>query len=462
MSKKLSRWICAACAAVLILATNSLPARALSLDPGFIPQSNALELVNLDTGDTIYSKNANARLYQASTTKVMTFIVASELIKDPKNTMVTISENVQKMLPDRSYVSVQLAVGERMSALNLMYCMMLPSGNDAAIALAYYAADGNMQQFIQKMNQKAKELGCTQTNYTNVFGKEDKNHYTTANDLKKVYRYADTLPNFKQIASTASYTVPKTNCTAARKLTNSNELIQKSSKYYYQPCTNGKTGTSDKAGYCLASTASEGGSHYLCIAMDAPSEKNGIAIKDNGAFKDSRQLYEWAFDSLKSQKILTKGTVFGNVTVVQAKGNQHILPAVPSSDYNAMLPTSGGKISTKVSLPKSIHAPVKMGDKVGTVTVLYNNEKLTAANLVASQDVPLYAAFYQQQWFQIAAIIVGAAAVIFLIILLIRKLRNRHRKMDLGSGRSRRWSRYSSRHSRSRSHSSKNGYHNYH
>ena len=460
MKKKLKQWFCTACAAVLVIVTGTVPVQAANLNPGFIPQSKALELVNLDNGDTVYSKNADQKVPQASTTKVMTFIVASELIKDPKNTIATISGDVQAQLPDRSFVTVQLAVGERISALNLMYCMLIPSGNDAAIALAESAAGGNMTQFVQRMNQKAKELGCTGTNYTNVFGKYDKGHYTTAKDLEKIYRYAYTLPYFKEITSSASYTVPATNYTAARKLKASNKLMDKTSSYYYQPCTGGKTGTSDESGYCLASTASKDGANYLCIALGAPSVKNGTAVTTNGAFEDSRQLYSWAFESLKKKDILSKSKAVANVSVQQAKDKNQQLAVVPASDYSTMLPADGST-TTKVSLPKSIAAPVKKGDKVGTVTVLYNNETLTTVDLVASADVTQYVAFYKQQWFKVAVIAVGAVVVVGLIILLIRLLRSRHhRGGNYGGG-----SRYRGKRSASRSSSrrrSKSSYHNYH
>ncbi|MCH4239447.1 MAG: hypothetical protein LKF71_04180 [Oscillospiraceae bacterium] len=459
MKKKIIQWVCAFCAVALVITTSGLPVRAISFDPGFVPQSKSLELVNLDTGDTIYAKNTTQKLYQASTTKLMTFIVASELIKDPKDTTITINDNVQNKLPDRSYVSVQLAVGERISALNLMYCMLLPSGNDAAIALAEAAAGGNMQQFIQLMNKKAKELGCTCTNYTNVFGVADKNHYTTAEDLKKVYRCAYSLPYFKEITSKSAYTVPATNYTPARKLAASNKLMDKASKYYYQPCTSGKTGTSDEAGYCLASTASKNGMNYLCIALDAPSQKSGRPVPDNGAFEDSRQLYEWAFSSLKKQAVLSKDKAVANVSVLQAKDRHQQLAAVPVSDYNAMLPDNGGKITTKAELPKNVTAPVKKGAKIGSVKVLYNNETLTTMQLVAAEDIPQYVIFYKQRWFKIALVAVIAAAAGFLIVQLIRFLRNHHRRGGSSFGSKHSRNRYSGH---SRHHASKGSYHNYH
>lgn len=426
MKKKLKRWACAAFAALLVVTSAIVPGQAAALDPGFIPQSNALELVSLDSGDTIYAKNADTKIYQASTTKIMTFIVASELIRDPQNTNTVISADVQKQIPDRSFVTVQLAVGEKISALNLMYCMLIPSGNDAAIALAE-TASGNTTQFVQLMNKKAKALGCTNTNYTNVFGNYDKDHYTTVKDMEKIYRYAYSLPLFRKITSCTSYTVPATNYTAARKLVPSNKLLVKGDSYYYAACTGGKTGTSDQAGYCLASTASKDGTNYLCIAMGAPCVKDGKKVISNGAFDDSRQLYNWAFTSLKKQSVLSKTKSVANVTVLQAKSKNQQLAVLPIKDYSAMLPTDSAKVTTKLSLPKSITAPVKAGQKIGTATVYYGSNALTTIDLVASEEVPLHIPFYRQFWFKIVLIAVAAAIVVLLILLLIRTLRSRHR-----------------------------------
>lgn len=457
MKRYKMQWVCAVCTAVLVVTSVVTPAHAASLDPGFSPKSSAVELVSLDTGETVYEKNADKRVVQASTTKIMTFIVASELMKDPKSTTVTIPAQVQQLLPDRSFVTVQLAVGERISAQDLMYCMLVPSGNDAAIALALAASGGHMDQFVQRMNQKAKDLGCTDTNYTNVFGDYSTKHYTTARDLEKVYRYARTLPLFQTITSSASYTVPATNFTAARHLVSSNKLLVKDSTYYYNACTGGKTGTSDQAGYCLASTAAKGGSSYLCIALGAPCVQNGQEITSNGAFDDSRQLYEWAFNSLKKQAVLQKSRVMGTVSVLQAEKHRQPVTVVPEQDYSAMLPADS-KTTTKLSLPQSIAAPVKKGQKIGTADILYNGQKLETVNLVASADVSQYLPFYQQQWFRIALIAVSIAAAAAALLLLLRALRHRNRRGGFGGGRR---GGYRPNRRRMRRRMKKNSYHTY-
>ncbi|ARP50521.1 hypothetical protein B6259_06315 [Ruminococcaceae bacterium CPB6] len=454
MKKKLMRWACAAFAAVLVAAAAVIPGQAATgLDPGFIPQSSALELIDLDSGGTIYAKDADKKVSQASTTKVMTFIVANELIHDPANTMATISADVQQQLPNRSFVTVQLAVGEKISALNLMYCMLVPSGNDAAIALAESASGSNMAQFVKLMNAKAKALGCTNTNYTNVFGNYNKDHYTTAHDLEKIYKYAYSLPLFRKIASCASYTVPATNYSKARQLAASNKLLVKNSNYYDASCTGGKSGTSDQAGYCLASTASKNGMNYLCVAMGAPSVKNGKSVLTNGAFEDSRQLYDWAFSSLKKQSVLSKSKSVANVTVQQTKDHSQQLAVMPAQDFSAMLPTDGGKVTTKVSLPKSVAAPVKAGQKIGTIAVSYNGQTMANVDLVASQEVSRHIPFYLQPWFKVVAIIVIVAAAAVLIFLLIRFLRSHGHRGGGYGGRS--WNRRSTRYSPKRGHHSK-------
>lgn len=449
-------WSCAIVAAIFVCVGAVLPVQAASFNPGFDPASTAVTLVNLDNGESVYQKNADKRLPQASTTKVMTFIIAEEQLKDPANTKVTVTQNALNQIPDSSFVTVQLREGEEMSALNLMYCMLVPSGNDAANVLADYVSNGNISNFVEQMNEKAKELGCTNTHYTNVFGNYDAQHYTSANDLAKIYQYALKLPLFKEITGKAEYTVPATNYSAARNLKTSVKLMDKTSNYYFAECTGGKTGTSDQAGYNLASTAEKDGKNMLCIALGAPSVQNGQAVKTNGAFNDSRKLFDWAFQSLKQQEVLPKDKAVSSLPVLKAKDKNQKVSAVPETAYAALLPAdaANGNIQTNVSLPQNVTAPIKKGQKLGTATVSYNGQQLAQVNLVSDTDIAQYIPIYQRPWFRIAVIVVAAVVVVVLIVLLIRFMRRRSRGHFGGRGGRRRRGRYRP--------SSRRGYHHYH
>lgn len=414
-------------AAVLLLCVGTLlPAKAANFDPGFETASAAAVLIDLDNGEALYQKNADERLPQASTTKVMTFIVAAEQISDPANTEITVTQNALDQIPDLSFVTAQLREGEKMSALDLMYCMLIPSASDAANALADYVGNGDIQSFVDRMNQKAEELGCTNTHYTNVFGNYDEQNYTTVNDLAKIYQYAETLPHFQEIVSQASYTVPATNYSPARNLQSSVKLLDPSSSYYYEYCTGGKTGTTDQAGYCLASTASNDQLNLLCVTMGAPSVRDGVSVEDNGAFTDASQLYAWAFSSLQQQEVLPANQQVSTLPVLEARDRDQTLSVIPAQAYTALLPEGAAEqIETSVSLPANVTAPVAQGQKLGTVTLTYNGQELATVDLVAAVAIEQYIPIYQRPWFRIAVLIAGAVIIVLLVIFLVRALRKR-------------------------------------
>ena len=161
-------------------------------------------LVSMDTGQTVFEKEADAKRYPASTTKIMTYIVAYESIEDVENTRIEIKKSVIDRLLNTGSSMAFLSdhIGEKVKVMDLLYSLMVPSGNDAAMVLADYIGGGDIQIFVDKMNTKAEELGCENTHFANPDGLHDENHYTTARDLLKITNYALKLPNFKKISDT--------------------------------------------------------------------------------------------------------------------------------------------------------------------------------------------------------------------------------------------------------------------
>ena len=165
----------------------------------------------------------------------------------------------------------------------LLHGLMIRSGNDASLVLADYVCNGDINQFVEMMNQKAQELGCQDTHFTNPHGLHDENHYTTARDLYLITKYAMTLPNFMEISSKVSYVLPATNKQETRRITTTNHLINQNAEgnYYYMYAKGIKTGAHDQAGYCLVSTAIRNGYSYMCVALGAPSvdEKRELHLR---------------------------------------------------------------------------------------------------------------------------------------------------------------------------------------
>jgi D-alanyl-D-alanine carboxypeptidase (penicillin-binding protein 5/6) len=437
----------------ICICLSSVTASAATFNINFQPTSAAIELINLDTDTVVYQKNADVRREPASTTKIMTFIVASEHIKDLQGTKISITKEVMNTLLGTGSSMSNIKIGDQLTALQLLNCMLVPSGNDAALFLADYVGKGNVDSFVDMMNQKAKELGCTGTHFTNPHGLHDDNHYTTASDLSKMTKYAMSLPHFTDITSQARYSykpVGGPDAGKTRNLSTTNLMIDKNvrSQYYYQFTRGIKTGHTDEAGYCLVSSATAEGYSYLCVVLGAPDiDANGKKIQAHGEMADTQKLYRWAFTNLELKKnLLSSSDSIGEVKLNNAWNKDKLL-LVADKNYSAMLPinVSANSIIITKNIPSSVDAPIKKGDVIGTATLSYANQKLTTVNLVASESVErselLHSAnavkkVLTSTWFIVIVAIIILLVIIYIILALIynRKKKNlrkvkKYRKM---------------------------------
>ena len=410
---------------------------AAEFDTDFDTVCKSIYLENLDTGMTVFSKNADTRRYPASTTKIMTYIITAENISDLKNTYITVKGSVLSQLDGTGSSVSGIEANERLSVYQFLNCLMLPSGNDAALVLADYIGNGDVKKFVAKMNAKAKELGCSNTHFVNPHGLNDPNHYTTVNDMAKITKYAMKLPYFSDISNTVS-----SDCLGEdRYLITTNYMIDpnRGGEYYYEYAKGIKTGsTGNDSGYCLVSSASKDGYTYLCIAYGAPYEDDNGEAYDNGAMIDSKNLYEWAFENLEIKTVLDKNDLVKEIKLNYA-WNKDTIQLVPSQSYSTILPSDVDvtSIDKNFDIPKSIDAPVKQGDKVGTVTLSYANQKLATIDLTASESVDrsefLSAIdglknFVTSIWFILAVIVIAVLFVTYLIIITIYTKRKKNQR----------------------------------
>lgn len=398
-------------------------AKAAEFEIDFDTSSKSIYLENIDTGTVVYSKEPDTRRYPASTTKIMTYIITAEHVADLKNTYVTIKGSVLHMLDGTGSSVAGLEAKEKLSVYQLLNCLMIPSGNDAALVLADYIGDGDIDKFVGMMNDKAKELGCEGTHFSNPHGLNDPQHYTTVRDMATITKYALTLPEFLDICDTATSDVLGED----RYLVTTNYMIDpvRGGDYYYDYAKGIKTGsTGNDSGYCLVSTASKGGYTYLCVAYGAPYEDENGESYDNGAMIDSKNLYEWAFDNLSIKTIIDKNDLVKEIGIEFA-WNKDKIQLSPANSYSTILPddVAISSIDKTFNIPESIEAPVKAGDKVGTVTLSYANNELVTIDLVASETVDrseLLTAIDSikniviSKWF-----IISVSAIVFLVIIYI-------------------------------------------
>ncbi len=409
-------------------------ADAATFNVDFQLNSKSVYLENLDTGTVVFQKEADARRFPASTTKIMTYIITAEHISDFKNTYVTVKENVLHKLDGTGSSVAGLEGGERLSIYQLLCCLMIPSGNDAALILADYIGGGDISKFVDLMNQKAQELGCTGTHFANPHGLNDPNHYTTVTDMGKIAKYALSMPDFVEISNMTG-----SDCLGEdRYLITTNYMIDENrgGEYYYEYASGIKTGsTGNDSGYCLVSTASKDGYTYLCVAYGAPYEDKNGEPYENGAMIDSVNLYEWAFDNLSIKTILDKNDLVKEIRINYA-WNKDTIQLIPASGYTEIMPDDVEleSIDRTFNVPEDIDAPVKEGDKVGTVTLSYANQKLATIDLLAGESVDrsdlLTAAdglktIASSRWFLITVAVVGILIIIYIIVVGVYKRRKR-------------------------------------
>lgn len=434
MKKKLSVLL-AIIMSTIIVVLSIIPAGAVKNNIDFTPKTDILYLVNLDTDTVVYSRNSDKKCYPASTTKIMTYIVVAEKVKNLQDTKVKIKQNLLDQLDGTgsSLSGLSDYVDEELSVFQLLHCMMISSGNDAALVLADFVGDGDVESFVKMMNEKAKELGCKNTNFVNPHGLHDDKQYTTAEDMLKIARYALTMPYFIDVTDTVEYYIDGDD---EEPLVNTNKMINPDEEnYYYEYAKGVKTGTTDEAGHCLVSTALKDNVAYMCIAFNAPCyDDDGYGVDTNYAIFESKKLYEWAYENVAMNEILGKDDKVATVNVNYGDNAEKVALA-PEFSYSTMLSKDVKKSDIKITAKcqEVIDAPVKKGTVLGTATIQYNGEELAKVNLVAAENVEKNEFSYfmtvaknvvTSPAFVIVAISVAVLFVVFVIVMIILSKKN--------------------------------------
>lgn len=366
--------------------------------------ATSVMLIETTTGQELYSKNADSRVYPASTTKIMTVLLACEAIDDSNvsaSDSVTASENMGfDLISDGS--SANILVGETMTLENLLYCAMLVSGSDACNVIAEYVA-GSVYQFVERMNQRAAELGCTGTHFANTHGNPDENHYVTARDMALIAEAAAANPRFMEIANTASFTVPATNMSDARELKNTNQLINSDSNYYYEYADGIKTGYTSAAGNCLVSTASNGTMNLLAVVMNSTSVTHDDNTQEVHSFSDSITLYDWAFANFSYIDILRDTDFVGDAAVSMGAGVDSV-SLRPQKSITLLLPNDASLTDYDRDIViyserdgEELIAPIDVGVVLGEITVSKDGQVIGTSPLVTTSAVDLSKKEYMKQ-----------------------------------------------------------------
>ncbi len=385
---------------VILLSCVALPAVAYTPTNFDVDAEGAL-LVNPDTDDVIYSKNADKKLYPASLTKLMTALLLYENTSDLDDEILTVSEKALKLLQGTDSSIGGLKVGEQVTARQMLYILLLSSANDGANVIAEHVG-GTIDAFVALMNQRASQLGMSNTHYVNAHGLHNTEHYTTVNDMYILTKKFLSVPVLKEVAYSVKYQMPATNISGARTYTTTNFLLlnngqkctaekYKNQSYYYKYANGIKTGYTDAAGRCLISTATKNGMTYVCILMNSPvyedaqNKRNKIRIE----FGDTKALYEWAFNEFEYKTLLQGGEIIGEAPVDLAWDIDFVSVA-PKQSFSAIVPkvADSSTVSTSIRWYNDVYdAPIKKGDEVGECDVIFAGEVLGTVKLIASQDI---------------------------------------------------------------------------
>ena len=307
-------------------------------------------LTEKNTGRILYEKNAEQRMPMASTTKIMTAITALES-EVPLDDLIEISDSAANVEGSSMY----LKAGEKMTMRELLYGLMLSSGNDAAVAVAE-AVSGSQEEFVKMMNEKAAKIGAKNTHFTNPNGLPDDGHYSTAADIAKLTSYALSNNVFAEIVSTPIYKIDGSEKAYPRTLSNHNKLLK-----MYEGCKGVKTGFTKAAGRCLVSSAEREGMTLICVTLNAPDDWN-----------DHMQLFDYAFERFKYKKIVSSDVPVCTAYVSGAVSNE--VDVYPGCDVHFPLEEHEG-YNTETEIYPGLSAPLKDGEQIGRLIIEMCNRK---------------------------------------------------------------------------------------
>ncbi|MHB1391977.1 MAG: D-alanyl-D-alanine carboxypeptidase family protein [Clostridia bacterium] len=358
-------------------------------------------LIDAKTGKVLYEKNADEKRYPASTTKVMTGLLAVEQVK--MDEVVTIGKNPP--LIERGSSQIYLITDEKLTMEQLLYALMLESANDAAVAIAEHIS-GTVPEFAKLMNSKAKELGAANTNFVNPNGLHNDDHYTTARDLAMIAKYAMTLDKFRSVVKEVNYTIPKTNKQEERNyITNSNKLIWKTyDKFRYEYATGIKTGYTTKAKQCLVGGAKKGDMELISVVMGAEGQN---------IYTDTVALFEYGFANYQNVEILKKDQVVTSVSVKEGEEKINLLAA---ENFSLVLSQAEReKVKTEIKTNDAIKEPIKKGEVLGAMLVNINGKEVKKIDLLSSVDIaaPKKLNSYWWLWIIVAFLLYRIAVMIF-------------------------------------------------
>ena len=390
---------------------------------GVSVSADAALLISLDTGEVLYEKNADKKVYPASITKIMTTLLILESEKFDPDAKITMTKEALDLISGTGSVVSLLAEGEEITQLDLIYFTLMKSCGDTSILAAIHFG-GSVENFVAQMNAKAQELGLTGTHYQNPVGLHDEQNYTTARDTYVLTKLALENETFKEVCESTRYTVPATNMSGERVLSTTNRLQDNTTNYYYQYAKGVKTGFTDEAGRCLVSTASYNGYNYMCLLFGCPV--NADRLYD---FVDSAELYRWAFNNFEFKKVADTSNPIAEIGVNLSLDTDFVSLYVEEGFVSVLPKDADDSTISIVPHPaaEAVDAPIKKGQVLGTADIIYAEQTIGTVNLVSNENIEKSAMltvlhtiknFFVSSYMKIVYILIGAIILIFIIVTI--------------------------------------------
>ena len=340
---------------------------------------------NFENDRMIYEYKSRDRAFPASTVKLMDALLIWEAFGDRMDTEITVTS---EMLSQYTGNSIEFQAGEIVTADQLFNCMLVNSANDAAVILAIAAA-GSTNAFVDRMNEKAEEMGLEATHYTNCTGMHDPKMFTTARDTAEIAKACYEIPGLIGITSQQKYDMAPTNLSPAREIFNRNAMVSKyySAAYSYDGAMGMNAGATVQGGYTLAAVArdDENDLTYLAVVLGGAEADGEIYSYVNG-----HRLLDWAFSAWSYRPVLKDTQVVCEVPVRLSSAMDYVT-LVPESTMTVYLPADAD-LDAEVSYSwhtyeDSLDAPVEAGEEAGVITVSYGNELIGTCKLVTTASV---------------------------------------------------------------------------
>ncbi len=325
--------------------------------------AHAAALIDADSGRILWAKNADEQMSMASTTKIMTALVAIENA-DIKGEVVISAKAVGV-----EGSSVCLKEGEILTLEELLYAMLLESANDAAAAIAIHVG-GSIEDFAIMMNERAAQMGLESTSFANPHGLDAEGHYTTAHELGIIAAEALKNPDFAKMVSTYRHQIPFGN-ESRRYLLNHNKMLK-----LYDGAIGVKTGFTKKSGRCLVSAAERDGLRLVAVTLNAPSD-----------WSDHRAMLDYGFENYEMREIVSEGEYSFRLSCVG--GETPEITVSNTDDFKACMRKGDGEIRVTVNLPRFVYAPISAGAQLGEAVITKDGEVIGRVELNSSTDSPI-------------------------------------------------------------------------